>query len=75
MGAMVGAVVGISIVAFIKFADKLGLVGEKIQVAGILNAFIGFTSCLVVGYLVSLATGGGTGQGEELSVHGGRTEG
>ena len=75
MGAMVGAVVGISIVAFIKFADKLGLVGEKIQVAGILNAFIGFTSCLVVGYLVSLATGGGTGQGEELSVHGERTEG
>ena len=69
-GAMVGAVTGIVVVGFIKFADKIGMVAEKIQVAGILNAFIGFTSCLVVGYLASLATGGGTEQGEELSIHG-----
>ena len=61
-GAMVGAVVGIATVAIIKFGG--------FPVTGILNGFIGFTSCLVVGYLVSLATGGGTEQGEELSVHG-----
>ena len=69
-GAMIGAVTGIVVVGFIKFADKIGIVAEKIQVAGILNAFIGFTSCLVVGYLASLATGGGTEQGDELSIHG-----
>ena len=69
-GAMVGAVTGIVVVGFIKFADKLGMVAEKIQVAGILNAFIGFTSCLVVGYLVSLATGGATGREDGLSIHG-----
>ena len=67
---MIGAVTGIVVVGFIKFADRLGMVAEKIQVAGILNAFIGFTSCLVVGYLASLATGGGTEQGDELSIHG-----
>lgn len=61
-GAMVGAVVGIATVAIIKFGG--------FPVTGILNGFIGFTSCLVVGYLVSLATGGGAEQGEELSVHG-----
>ncbi|HBM78358.1 MAG TPA: hypothetical protein DD438_09615 [Verrucomicrobiales bacterium] len=61
-GAMVGAVVGIAAVAIIKFGG--------FPVTGILNGFIGFSSCLVVGYLVSLATGGSTEQGEELSVHG-----
>ena len=61
-GAMVGAVVGIATVAIIKFGG--------FPVTGILNGFIGFSSCLVVGYLVSLATGGSTEQGEELSVHG-----
>ncbi|MEE2624268.1 MAG: sodium/solute symporter [Verrucomicrobiota bacterium] len=66
-GAMAGAVVGIATVAIIKFGG--------FPVAGILNAFIGFTSCLVVGYLVSLATGGGTEQGEELSIHGESVEG
>ena len=67
---MIGAVTGIVVVGFIKFADKIGIVAEKIQVAGILNAFVGFTSCLVVGYLASLAMGGGTERGEELSIHG-----
>ena len=61
-GAMVGAVVGIAAVAIIKFGG--------FPVTGILNGFIGFFSCLVVGYLVSLATGGGAEQGEELSIHG-----
>ena len=69
-GAMIGAVTGIVVVGFIKFADKIGIVAEKIQVAGILNAFVGFTSCLVVGYLASLAMGGGPERGEELSIHG-----
>jgi SSS family solute:Na+ symporter len=61
-GAMVGALAGIAAVATVKFSGA--------EVTGLLYAFIGFTTCLVVGYLVSLIVGG-TGEKEEgLSVHG-----
>lgn len=61
-GAMVGALAGIVAVATVKFGGA--------EVTGLLYAFIGFTTCLVVGYLVSLLAGG-TGEKEEgLSVHG-----
>ena len=61
-GAMVGAVVG--------FATVLGLYFSKSPVSGLLYAFIGFAVCFLVGYVVSLFSGGADGKGKGLSVHG-----
>lgn len=61
-GALIGALVGIGAVATVKFSGA--------PVTGLLYAFIGFTSCFVVGYLASLIWGGSDEKGEGLSVHG-----
>ena len=61
-GALAGAVVG--------FVTVLGLYFFKAPVSGLLYAFIGFAVCFVVGYLVSLWTGGADEKGGGLSVHG-----
>ncbi len=61
-GALIGAVAGIAAVAAVKFSGA--------PVTGILYAFIGFTSCFVVGYFASLCAGGANERGEDLTVHG-----
>lgn len=61
-GALLGAVAGIAAVAWVKFSGA--------EVAGILYAFIGFTTCLIVGYLASFVVGGEGKQDEALSIHG-----
>jgi len=59
-GAIVGAVTG--------FTTVVCLYVFKAPVTGLLYAFIGFTVCFVVGYVVSMATGGD--EGRDLSIHG-----
>ncbi len=56
-----GAGAGMAAVAAVKFS--------AVDVTTILYAFIGFTSCFVVGYLASLVAGGES-RSEGLSVRG-----
>lgn len=61
-GAIVGALAGIAAIATVKFSGA--------PVTNLLYAFIGFAACFVVGYLVSLMTGGRSAPPRELSIHG-----
>lgn len=61
-GALVGAAAGFATVVYLKVSEA--------PVTGLLYAFIGFGICFVLGYVVSLLSGGQDEKSEGLTVHG-----